>query len=607
MNNEDIPTYHKLLHRDEEPVLTPTECDALKTNSNSINPDTGMCKDGYEYKINGDTLIMCCSNVGETVKTVTLNNNNTNNKYALCCSDGKSTKGTVEGGVTYLGCCPLDHALYTYTDTASDTRESMCCPNSTPEKEYSASNGVCVFSCIDGQKNADGNCDTLTECLPAYKLLYPSGDSDPPVAYLSKGGYNVYENLDQAPIVEGNESACSNSDTLDNMAIETLSDYGGRCEYDSCQDNFLCCEDSDATIHIKTEPSTQSDDGGTTVNVYVYGSSGAQPSSPPDQCSPPPEFVCKKECPDRMILDSNDIPSGDEYNVNEFSIGFTNVGGSPVEYNSVSGGYECPSPDLDYECPEGYDRIDEHNQLKCRPQGSKYCYSNIDNRYDINNSNADWYVVRSNVATSYSCEEYFERIHGQSNWFDALDPCPRELDEYKLDNVDYIACCKSNDTDSNIYYQFVGGGANAYKCMNISDDSCGQFAHVNPGNTPYTHHECQCVESWSNISDPATYPDVTVFEKYRPDYNTPDNNGCIDPDPSVSNLDTECIDENSNMYCCPGLGKKPYKIAEGIYTCSNVWTSNIKPQGLNGYDAGAVVYHHIDFDLAKELEEPSTS
>ena len=592
MSNEDIPTYHNMLLDYHIPVLTPTECASYQTNSNSVDPTAGMCYDGGKVFIPGKSLIMCCSNDGETVKETTLNTGN----YALCCSNNTETVGTVDGGVTYLGCCPLSYALYTYTDTTSGTKESICCPASTPVKEYYAENGKCEFNCIDGQKNGE-ECDTLTQCPAAYKV-YKSVDEEEPSLF--SGGYYLYENVPQDPIVEGSSATCSNSDTHDGMSLDDLSNHGRRCRYDGCQDEFLCCIDREATIHEKTEPSPQSGSGsdGVTVTVNVTVGSGGQQSS--DECpNPPPQYVCKKQCPRVTILNLTSVPNFEAL-PNEFIIPHIDSNVAPVEYNSVLSSYECPSPYFDYECPEGYDdRIDEPTRSKCRLQGTKTCYSNIVNRYDEDNANANWYVVvRSNVETSYSCEEYFERHHGQSNWFDQLDTCPRgATDGYTQDNMDQIACCKSNDTDDdNTYYHFVG-----HKCMNISDESCGEFAHVNPDDTG----ACQCAESWCNISDLATYPDVTVFEKYRPVYNDTPTHGCrheYGDAQYITNINTVCISENSNRYCCPGLGKKPYKIAEGIYTCSNVWTSNIKPQGLNGYDAGAVVYHHIDFDLAKELE-----
>lgn len=562
-NDEVIPTYHNKL----SPVLlSPSACTTRLTES-STNPSQTHCP-ADSTNVRSAAVTMCCSSGALTETQLS-----DYNYYALCCPESESTKGVIEGGVTYLGCCSPENSLYTYVDSDSVT-QSTCCPQSTPSQIYHAeTDGSCGFTCPGGRSNADGTCESLSDCPPVYtQYMY---DGNP---YVYNKGYTIFELTDSSQVVEG--TTCPSGALLDSHGMDHWV-REQRCIFDDTNNEYKCCANEEAIIHRTLVDQTDGTSGinidGTVFNIYI--GTGGQ-SSPGDY-----EYICTSNCPSYStyppLVEISDTLIQPVDNLSE-----------PAVYNGA--GYECPADDTSFVCPEGTERIDLDNGIRCNTLSIKTCYSNITNPgdSDSDNYNAQWYRTSSNIETSLSCSDYFDN----SDWIDEIEDCSRGSNEYDSSN---IACCKEDSLDNNYY--FVSG--NNY-CSNLV---CGanQIINTTP-NTPV----CECVESWSNDTTNTNTDNVTKFVKSTPATSCVSKSNALPADHENSCLNSWDSDENLN-YCCPGLSKKPYKIAEGIYTCSNVWTSNIKPQGFSGYDETAEVYHKINFDLAKEIESypasPTTS
>jgi hypothetical protein len=273
------------------------------------------------------------------------------------------------------------------------------------------------------------------------------------------------------------------------------------------------------------------------------------------------QYMCVKECPSY-------------YTYNNSSFQMESQARSNVNYDN---GYPCP---IDENCPDDKDQVVSSELGRapiCVDRTVKTCYSNITNDNDNSLDNAQWYKMSSNITTSLSCSDYFH----EDSWKDySTINCGGKSNVY--DN-NKLACCK-NESETNYYFDISSKACKLLVCDSYQEvDNTG---------------ECKCIQTWVQDTNSPPSENVTTFSKQILSLDS----SCVSESNALpGDHQNSCSNDNDKMYCCPGLDEKPYKTKDGDYTCSNVWTSNIKPQGIYGYDSTAVVYHKIDFRLAKLL------
>lgn len=454
--------------------------------------------------------------------------------------------------VEYGMYCPEDKYIKRNTNNYEPFRSenSLCCPSNTDKYTENSTQSKCCPS-------VDNSISLLSEtgicsvsCNPGY---YDSNnycveyEVCPSTYKLSTNA--VVDNLNIYTLVENNNirsgTTCP-SDDIDGSSLSISSNP--KCMFFPTDNNtdIFCCSNDDTVI------SRQPGDSG---------------------------FTCTKTCPQYLTYES-------ESNESYYTITTIRNNNETVLDNDV-----CPVSTPEPTCEVGF--IEDTNSQYTKLD-TKTCTRTVDHScYKIENTSMGMNYTNSNLKDVIACPT--DWIKGS---FISCSDIYTTTTTY-FSNGSKIYCCPKRD---DIYFDDFDGTCKTNNCA----DSNTVRLDENQDGSP-----CVCKESWSNNENENENENgVHTYSFQGKDDSITDN--CSSNIKSV--MDTKlnnCVfDTDSNTYyCCneeEDEDNKPYLIPSGIvgggtYTCSNVWTSKIKPKGFNGYDLDASVYHQIDYTLAKKI------
>jgi len=557
----ELPTYHTK----QSESLTQTEINektdsVLKNCHNSSSAeDIGNFNFGHTsvFKV-GDTVI-CCNDENKVLSSVGVNGKN----RSVCCPSNQEAKLAHDStNRPFIGCCPPSQKLY-----VNSAGQTGCCPASETTdggKTYflNEDGTSCDFTCIgEYSKSQDSlTCVPYTDCSsPIYYNKRKNADNT--TDYVDDFGRHVYERVNVSPTT----GICPTGDkTIGELSADR------KCEFS--YDLFNCCADDNAVIENKLcvkkncerciyETQEQmnrrlASSGGGNIFVsqtVITGSDGTTTPSP----SSPDQIIYYKTCDDSYDL----------------------------YYDTSTSSYPACPKESEPVCPTGYVTESQNNAIICTESTEKVCHKRKDPDDDDNGIH---YEIRTFNTTGEDCPSGWksERFSCPTDYQQILRP--QISDDYvysSTNNSKYYVCCQNSSFGSNISF-------------NDTTNKC-ELTTCGLNEEPYDNAEgnCRCIK---------TYQKDTSFNKNDiTKYRLQDNNSssCTPQNANLPpNADKVCKTFNDSEYCCPDdFTSKPYGTDESNFTCTDVWTSNVKPKGFVGFNNEAIVYHKIDYALANDI------
>lgn len=578
------PSYHRKI----SDTLTASECTTKQASSslnNCYNEGTDLTH--KSIKQIDPSNVMCCGNETDDLSNGSFLSEGTK-KYSVCCPNNQVARTTEQSSKKYIGCCPSDSNLY-----ANSSGNSKCCPISNSDKTYYLNNSnVCDFSCSDGEKIGDA-------CVPY-------NGSCPPKVFMKDVGYGTDQRgrvrYYESNIPQTTDVSCPTGDIEQRDLI--LKQNQSQCEF--VYDSYYCCEDSNARYNGTTCVKSCS-----SYNIYETQEQRNSRLGSVSYSETMPLSVTINNIIGTLgdaTPTTSEFPNDNEYEPNRIIYYKTTIDDGYSEYDATTSSYRsCPStsstPTRSSICPAtGYTESENINKdivctqdcatgyiLDTTLYGTPTCKRMITidchKELDVGDEHGIHYQM-SNMVFAFDVNDC------PAGWSNGEYPAPPGYESTKKYNYNnnYYAYCLMNSEGSNIWFNSTSN-----RCELTT---CG----VNQIPSSTTVGSCLCEPIYTFNSTDSNRVNKYTLNYFTDEFvpNLPNAPTCSTQTNNIPNVNLLCVNVNNNSnYCCPDTDtSKPYfDTTSNAYTCSNVWTSNIKPAGFLGYAEDAVVWHNVDYTL----------
>lgn len=520
--------------------------DSYRKNMNAIEQPMYLKKNSESLKpskcatMNND--IQLCTNYSDSDSSHYSFKRATENMI-LCCQNGNELQVVNGSGKKYSLCCPSGTKIAIKNHNSVDYVD--CCSTNTalvvsPDGSKTNCCPSSTSTKVYGVDNTTGEC-TLT-CIDG-ELNQDGTDCIPyidcPSSIYVKGPTDPVNGYHEweSSNVPHSTLECPIQETLDGESLQYWYDNGKRCDYVS--NRYICCEDQNATYDRNTRK-------------------------------------CKKICPSSREYRQGPFMPGNDYLIQNLEANPQYGDYLRFDASQNKHVYDCPSSTANEpECITGYVKnVLPNGDIQCQALNNIRCYSNIVNPNDPSNNNGSYYVRGNVESLSEDCPT------GTS---ESEPSCNTGLIPYGRDKY---ACCNPNSSGVSISFSPEDNACVSSSC------SENKVPLGNDG-------ACQCTLAWdSGVSDNG----ITTYSLYRPtstclsmNMNLPPNNAT-----SCTSNSGDTYSEGQVKYCCDN-GSTPLIRDDGRIECNDVWSQDIKPLEISGYNQHSTILHKIDLDLAHKI------